>query len=58
MPYGNNSGGLKGKTFVGDFAMDFRLSEEQQMLKDMARKIAENEFGPRAAEIDLDAICP
>jgi len=32
--------------------MDFRLSEEQQMLKDMARKIAENEFGPRAAEID------
>jgi len=32
--------------------MDFRLSEEQQMLKDMTRKIAENEFGPRAAEID------
>jgi len=32
--------------------MDFRLSEEQQMLKDMARKIAEKEFAPRAAELD------
>ena len=32
--------------------MDFRLSEEQQMLKDMVRKISENEFAPRAAEID------
>jgi len=28
------------------------MSEEQQMLKDMVRKIAENEFAPRAAEID------
>lgn len=32
--------------------MDFRMSEEQQMLKDMVRKISENEFAPRAAEID------
>ena len=32
--------------------MDFRLSEEQQMLRDMARKISVNEFAPRAAEID------
>ncbi len=32
--------------------MDFRLSEEQQMLRDMVRKISENEFAPRAAEID------
>jgi len=28
------------------------LSEEQQMLRDMVRKIAENEFKPKAAEID------
>lgn len=32
--------------------MDFNLSEEQQMLRDMVRKIAENEFKPKAAEID------
>ena len=32
--------------------MDFRLTEEQQMLRDMVRKIAEKEFAPRAAEID------
>jgi alkylation response protein AidB-like acyl-CoA dehydrogenase len=32
--------------------MDFRLSEDQQMLKDMVRKIAVNEFAPKAAEID------
>ena len=32
--------------------MDFRLSEEQLMLKDMVRKIAEKEFAPRAAELD------
>lgn len=32
--------------------MDFRLSDDQKMLKDMVRKIAVNEFGPRAAEID------
>lgn len=32
--------------------MDFRLSEDQQMLKDMARKISLNEFAPRAADID------
>ncbi|MBW2032102.1 MAG: acyl-CoA dehydrogenase family protein [Deltaproteobacteria bacterium] len=32
--------------------MDFRLTEEQQMLKDMVRKISVSEFAPRAAEID------
>jgi len=32
--------------------MDFQLSEEQQMLRDMVRKISANEFAPRAAEID------
>jgi alkylation response protein AidB-like acyl-CoA dehydrogenase len=32
--------------------MDFHLSVEQQMLRDMVRKISANEFAPRAAEID------
>ena len=32
--------------------MDFRLSDDQKMLKDMVRKISVNEFGPKAAEID------
>jgi len=32
--------------------MDFTLSEEQQMLRDMVRRISENEFAPRASEID------
>jgi len=32
--------------------MDFRLSEDQRLLKDMVRKISLNEFAPRAAEID------
>ena len=32
--------------------MDFEFSEEQQMLRDMVRSISENEFAPRAAEID------
>lgn len=32
--------------------MDFKLSEEQIMLRDMVRKIAVTEFAPRAAEID------
>ncbi len=32
--------------------MDFHLSDEQQMLQDMVRKISGNEFAPRAAEID------
>ena len=33
--------------------MDFKLSEEQQMLRDMVRKIGVKEFAPRAAEVDL-----
>lgn len=32
--------------------MEFSLSEDQRILKEMARKIAVNEFAPRAAEID------
>ena len=32
--------------------MDFRLIEEQLMLRDMVRKIAVNEFAPRATDID------
>jgi alkylation response protein AidB-like acyl-CoA dehydrogenase len=32
--------------------MDLRFSEDQLMLKDMARKISLKEFGPRAAEVD------
>lgn len=33
-------------------AMDFNLTEEQHMPRDMVKKIAENEFRPKAAEID------
>jgi len=32
--------------------MPFQLTEEQQMMRDMVRKLAENEIAPRAAEID------
>ena len=32
--------------------MDFALTEEQQMLRDMARRLAETEIRPRAAELD------
>ena len=32
--------------------MDFRLSQEQRLLKDTMRKISLNEFAPKAAEID------
>lgn len=32
--------------------MDFILNEDQQMLKDTVRRIAETEFAPRAAELD------
>jgi alkylation response protein AidB-like acyl-CoA dehydrogenase len=32
--------------------MDFRLTEEQKMLRDMVRKISITEFAPKAAEID------
>ena len=32
--------------------MDFRLSDDQKMLRDTVRRIAETEFVPRAAEID------
>jgi alkylation response protein AidB-like acyl-CoA dehydrogenase len=32
--------------------MDFQLTEEQQMVRDMARKFAEAEIRPKAAELD------
>lgn len=32
--------------------MDFALTEEQQMVRDMARRLAETEIKPRAAELD------
>ncbi|MBW1797289.1 MAG: acyl-CoA dehydrogenase family protein [Deltaproteobacteria bacterium] len=32
--------------------MDFALTEEQQMVRDMARKFAETEIKPKAAELD------
>jgi alkylation response protein AidB-like acyl-CoA dehydrogenase len=32
--------------------MDFILNDDQKMLRDTVRRIAETEFGPRAAEID------
>ena len=33
--------------------MDFELTEEQQMVRDMARRFAEEQIKPRAAELDL-----
>jgi alkylation response protein AidB-like acyl-CoA dehydrogenase len=35
-----------------EVAMDFGLSDEQRMLRDMVREFAEKEIKPRAAEID------
>jgi len=32
--------------------MDFQLTEEQQMVRDMARRFAESEIKPKAAELD------
>ena len=32
--------------------MDFELTEEQQMVKDMAQRFAETEIKPKAAELD------
>jgi len=32
--------------------MDFELTEEQQMVRDMARRFAETEIKPKAAELD------
>ena len=37
---------------VQEEAMDFRLSDDQKMLRDTVRRIAETEFAPQAAEID------
>ena len=38
--------------------MDFILNEDQKMLRDTVRKIAENKFAPIAAEIDEKEIFP
>ncbi len=38
--------------------MDVRLTEEQQMLRETARKISEREFAPRAAQIDQNEEFP
>ena len=38
--------------------MDFRLTEEQKMVQEMARGFAEKELKPRAAEIDATRIYP
>ena len=38
--------------------MDFELSDEQQMLRDTARQIAEREFAPQAAHYDLTGDFP
>jgi butyryl-CoA dehydrogenase len=32
--------------------MDFELNEEQRMVRDMVRELAQNEIAPRAAEVD------
>lgn len=34
--------------------MDFRFSEEQEMLRQVARRFADQELRPRAAQVDLD----
>lgn len=38
--------------------MDFQLTEEQQMIRDMVRDFAENEIMPIAAQIDKDGQFP
>jgi alkylation response protein AidB-like acyl-CoA dehydrogenase len=38
--------------------MDFRLSEEQAMLRDTVRRIAKEKFAPRAAEVDASETFP
>lgn len=35
-------------------SLDFELTEEQMMMRDMVRKLAQHEFAPRAAEIDRE----
>lgn len=38
--------------------MDFTLTDEQKMLRDTARRFAENELAPIAANVDLDSDVP
>lgn len=38
--------------------MDFILNDDQKMLRDTVRRIAESEFAPRAAEVDQTEIFP
>jgi alkylation response protein AidB-like acyl-CoA dehydrogenase len=39
-------------TTSNDSALAFRLSEEQQLIQDTVRELAQKQFAPRAAEID------
>jgi len=41
-----------------DIFMDFKLTEEQAMIRDTARDFAEKELKPIAAQIDQDAVFP
>ena len=36
--------------------MDFRLNDDQIMLRDTIRRIAQEQFAPKAAEIDASEI--
>ncbi len=38
--------------------MDFKLSDDQRMIRDMVRDFAQKEIAPRAAEIDKTAVFP
>ncbi|MEO6889728.1 MAG: acyl-CoA dehydrogenase family protein, partial [Ktedonobacteraceae bacterium] len=38
--------------------MDFYLSEEQQLIRDTARRVANEVIAPRAAELDDTGIYP
>jgi len=38
--------------------VDFELTDEQRMIRDMVREVAQTEFAPRAAEIDEQARFP
>lgn len=39
-------------TTLKDQPLSFKLTEEQELIRDMIREIAQNEFAPKAAEID------
>ena len=43
---------------VGGFMFELKFTEEQNMLRDMARDFTTNEIKPIAAKIDLEAKIP